>query len=71
MREEIKYFVYVIGLGVSLVTYAHFNFATSSRVQKVEEKIEGLATRQDVKDVKEELTGLRKEIIELYKSGRE
>jgi polyhydroxyalkanoate synthesis regulator phasin len=70
MKAEIKYAIYMMGLGVSLVTYAQFNFATSPRVEKIEAKIESVATRDDMRELRQEFDSLRKEIIEIYKRGK-
>lgn len=39
MREEIKYFVYVMGIGFILLAYAHANFASKSTVEKMDQRI--------------------------------
>jgi len=35
MRNEIKYVLYLVGLGASLVAYAHVTFATKSEVENI------------------------------------
>lgn len=39
MRNEIKYAVYMIALGASLVVYAHANFASKSTVEEMDKRI--------------------------------
>ena len=39
MKDEIKYAIYMIVLGASLVVYAHANFASKSTVEKMDERI--------------------------------
>jgi hypothetical protein len=39
MKAEIKYALYLIFLGASLVVYAHANFATKSTVEKMDDRI--------------------------------
>ena len=39
MRDEIRYAVYMIALGASLVVYAHANFASKSTVEKMDDRI--------------------------------
>lgn len=39
MREEIKFAIYMIVLGASLVVYAHSNFASKTTVEKMDERI--------------------------------
>lgn len=70
MREQIKWGLYLIGLGCGLTAYAHLNFATKTRVQRIEDKLEAVSTRDDVKEVKLEVSNLRKEILEIYKRSR-
>jgi hypothetical protein len=56
MRKELQYFVWVFGLGVSLVAYAHFTFSTKEEVRDVKDSVSELredskATRQMVYDL--------------------
>lgn len=39
MKNEIKYAVYMIALGMSLVVYAHATFATKSTVEVMDARI--------------------------------
>jgi hypothetical protein len=51
MRREIKSFLYIMGLGASLVAYAHANFATKSDVAEM---------RQDIREIRNYLLGEKK-----------
>jgi hypothetical protein len=46
--EKLKPIIYLIGLGASLVIYAHANFSTVAQVEKLEKKIENQATASDI-----------------------
>jgi len=46
--EKLKPIIYLIGLGASLVIYAHANFSTVNQVEKLEQKIESQATTSDI-----------------------
>lgn len=48
MKEEIKYALALIGLGVSLVAYAHKNFASKDDVKEM---------KRDVREIREYLLG--------------
>jgi hypothetical protein len=39
MRNEIKYAIYCIGLGMTLIAYAHSQFATKSTVELMDQRI--------------------------------
>lgn len=52
MKNEIKYAVYLIVLGASLVAYAHSNFATKDDVKEM---------KQDIRDIREYLLGTKQE----------
>jgi bacteriorhodopsin len=45
MRSEIKWVLYLVGLGMSLVAYAHFTFATKPEVKEVKNTIERMDNR--------------------------
>ena len=49
MNAQIKTAIYFIGLGMSLVAYAHFNFAQKEEVQDV--KLDMREIKQDVKEL--------------------
>jgi hypothetical protein len=74
MKNEIKWAIYCIGLGVSLVGYAHFNFATKTRILIIEEDFKQLshevATKDDVKELKMEIREFRKELLDFYKNNK-
>jgi cell division protein FtsL len=48
LDQRIKSIIYWIGLGISLVVYAHANFSTTKQVEKLEAKIERQATSSDI-----------------------
>lgn len=39
MKNEIKYAIYLMGLGLSLVAYAHSQFATRTTVEEMDRRI--------------------------------
>lgn len=48
ITDQLKPVIYWVGLGASLVVYAHGNFTTKEEVSKLEEKVEKQATKEDV-----------------------
>lgn len=44
-RAEIKWVIYLIGLGGALVAYAHVQFATKAEVKEVKTSIEKMDSR--------------------------
>lgn len=48
MDQKLKAVIYWVGLGASLVVYAHANFTTKDEVNKLELKVERQATKEDV-----------------------
>lgn len=46
--ESLKQVIYWVGLGVSLVVYAHANFSTTNQVEKIESRIDRQATKEDI-----------------------
>jgi bacteriorhodopsin len=57
MKDQIKYAIYLICLGASLVAYAHTMFTTKERVNTLHEDVREI--RQDVKFIREKLIELR------------
>jgi len=47
-NDQIKQILYWVGLGISLVMYAHANFSTVKQVEKLESKIQIQATSNDI-----------------------
>lgn len=45
MKAEIKWAIYLIGLGMALVTYAHVQFATKSEVKEVKDSVSKMDAR--------------------------
>lgn len=58
MRAELKWFIYIIGLGMSLVAYAHFTFATKSMIDLIYDKLKTIDQR--VYDMHNSIIGSRK-----------
>jgi len=53
MRSEIKYVLYLVGLGASLVAYANFTFATKEEVRDIKSMLRTIDQR--VYDIHSEL----------------
>ena len=51
LGSDLKQLIYWVGLGAGLVVYAHANFATAKQVDKVEDEVRSLATRDDLKAI--------------------
>lgn len=47
-NDQLKQILYWVGLGISLVVYAHANFSTVKQVEKLESKIQSQATSSDI-----------------------
>jgi len=45
MKNELKYVLYLITLGASLVSYAHFTFATKYEVRNIREILKTIDQR--------------------------
>ena len=45
MRNEVRWTIYLMGLGMSLVAYAHYTFATKSLVERMFNKIDRIDDR--------------------------
>lgn len=57
-NDQLKQIIQWVGLGASLVVYAHANFPTKATVEKLETKVENQATKEDVRDISEKLDKL-------------
>ena len=55
MRDQIKYTLYLICLGASLIAYAHSTFSTKERVNTL---------HQDVREIRQDVKYIREKIIE-------
>jgi hypothetical protein len=53
MKNEIKYFIYILSLGISLVAYAHATFTTKDDSKSIHEDIRII--QADVKQILREL----------------
>lgn len=53
MRNEIKYFIYVLSLGITLIAYAHATFTTKEDSRSIHEDIRII--QADVKQILREL----------------
>lgn len=50
MKNELKYAIYMIGLGASLVVYAHATFTTKDVATDIKDDVKEI--RQDVREIK-------------------
>jgi len=55
MRNQIKYTLYLICLGASLIAYAHSTFSTKDTVNTL---------HQDVREIRQDVKYIREKIIE-------
>jgi len=62
IKNEIKYALYILTLGISLTVYAHQNFATKTEVRETRDII-----KTEVKDLKRTLRIIDKRIYEIHK----
>jgi hypothetical protein len=62
--EKLKPIIYLIGLGASLVIYAHANFSTVKQVEKLESKIEKQATSGDIARLEGKIDSLTLYLLE-------
>lgn len=55
--RNIKLAIYLIGLGASLVIYAHANFSTKATVERIEryQKDREDTLKSDIKDIKSDI----------------
>lgn len=62
IREEIKWMIYCVGLGVALISYAHTNFATAKKVNQIEKELKeiqiDIAKKHDIQKVEEKIDKL-------------
>ena len=47
MREEIKYFVYALGLGMTLIAYGHTTFATKEVAHIILDRLVSIESKID------------------------
>jgi hypothetical protein len=45
MRQELKYVLYLVGLGASLIAYAHSTFATKDSIKTIAERVKTIDDR--------------------------
>lgn len=64
LDDKIKTIIYWIGLGISLVVYAHANFPTTNQVNKLEAKIERQATSEDIARLEGKIDALTLYLLE-------
>jgi len=62
--EKLKPIIYLVGLGASLVIYAHANFSTVKQVEKLENKIENQATASDIARLEGKIDSLTLYLLE-------
>jgi hypothetical protein len=58
ITEQLKQIVYWIGLGCSLVVYAHANFSTKSELDDIKSKVNKQAEKDDIKRLENKLDRL-------------
>lgn len=58
MKNEIKVVIYFVGIGMSLVAYAHLNFST---------KGENNTLHQDVRELRKEVSEIKTLLIRISK----
>jgi uncharacterized membrane protein YciS (DUF1049 family) len=64
MGEQLKGILYWVGLGCSLVVYAHANFSTKSEVLKIEKAVSKQAEKSDIKRLERKIEELTKYLLE-------
>lgn len=57
-NDQIKFVVFCIGLGVSLVVYAHANFSTVKDFERIENKVEEKASDTDIERIENKIDKL-------------
>lgn len=63
INEQLKMIIYWVGMGVALVTYANANFATRESLNKVEDRVNGLADKDDISRIENKLDRLIMRLI--------
>lgn len=58
ITEQLKQIVYWIGLGCSLVVYAHANFSTKSELDDIKSKVNMQAEKDDIKRLENKIDRL-------------
>lgn len=58
ITEQLKQIVYWIGLGCSLIVYAHANFSTKSELDDIKTKVSKQAEREDIKRLENKIDRL-------------
>ena len=64
IQDEFKNIVYWIGLGITLIAYAHTNFATSSELKSIKEMVDSHAEKDDIKRLERKIDGLTRYLLE-------
>jgi cell wall assembly regulator SMI1 len=64
ITEQLKPIIYWVGIGASLIVYAHANFATKERVEENTAKLESVATVKDIDRVEKKLDDLTRYLLE-------
>lgn len=63
-NDQIKQILYWVGLGISLVMYAHANFSTVKQVEKLESKIQIQATSNDIVRIENKIDRILFHLVE-------
>lgn len=64
LSEQLRLIIYWIGLGASLVVYAHANFATKESVVLNTAKLEKVATHRDIARLESKIDQLTLYLLE-------
>lgn len=60
MKNEIKYALYLVGLGVSLIAYAHATFSTKETTKTI--KDDATAIREDIREIRNDIKTILREM---------
>lgn len=58
--DLIKQLIFIFGLGASVVIWSYSTFASLDRVKTLEEKLDDLATKEDIRVLREDIRELRR-----------
>lgn len=61
--DQLKLVISWVGLGASLVMYAHANFTTKEEVNKLETKVEKQASKDDITRIEKKLDTLTEYLL--------
>jgi uncharacterized membrane protein YciS (DUF1049 family) len=61
---QLKTILYWVGLGCSLVVYAHANFSTKSELTRIERTVSRQAEKEDIKRLERKIDKLTSYLLE-------